>query len=295
MSPSFNSRLRLAFTRSLTMMASKRAVVAAFSVVLLLALARPAAAAEIIQIPHNRPDLNAFMYIGPMLPGDDLKLLKHLSGLPKKRFTTAYLYSGGGSLDVGLEIGRVFRDQKIRTVVQPIEGDESVLAGLAGILKDRNLNLPANTSLEDYLRSLKPGMCASACALAFLGGTDSVTGKPWRTKAASARLGFHSFRTSFDPGKIYTHESMSAAVQLAQRVAFDVISYMQDIDLSLRFVPVMFKVESADMNWISNREALLLGINVWDDQLPKDQGFIPSDRIDPAGGIINTRCPVEPQ
>ena len=40
--------------------------------------------------------------------------------------------------------------------------------------------------------------CASACALAFLGGRDGATGKPQRTKASNSGLGFHSFTREFD-------------------------------------------------------------------------------------------------
>ncbi|KAB2851057.1 MAG: hypothetical protein F9K44_02865 [Hyphomicrobiaceae bacterium] len=271
-----------------------RGPLVAAAAVLLAATVRPAGAAEIIEIPQNNANLNAFAYVGTVEPGDDLKLLRHLSGLTKRRFTTVYLYSEGGDLGTGLEIGRILRDQKIRAVVQPITAEGAEFAKIVAILKERGFSPPAGLAIEDYLILLKPGLCASACALAFLGGTDSITGRPWRTKAASARLGFHSFSRSFKPGT-YSADDMSRETQIAQRIAFNVISYMQDIDLSLRFVPIMFKVESASMNFISNREALLLGIHVWDDQLPKDSGFIPSDRVETAGGTVPPRCPTEPQ
>jgi hypothetical protein len=64
-----------------------------------------------------------------------------------------------GSLIEGLKLGYLFKDMRIKTVV---EGDR-----------------PNN-------------LCASACALAFLGGHDSQ-GRPWRSSTTSSLLGYHQF------------------------------------------------------------------------------------------------------
>ena len=270
MSASFSGRLVLGNLRPLTMIGSAGAA-AALSAMLLLASARPAAAVDIIPIADAGDDLNAFLLVGEIREGDDAKLLNHLASLAKKRFTTAYLVSGGGDLVTGMELGRIFRQRKIRTVVQPV------------------------TINVDGMAKPLPGICASACALAFLGGTDPITNQPWRTKAGTAKLGFHSFRSTY-ADKVYTPQDMSDAVENAQRTAFSVIEYMQDIDLSLRFVPVMFKAEAKDMNWVSNLDATdKLGIHVINEALPREKGFIPSNRIAPAGGQnIAQHCPVEP-
>jgi hypothetical protein len=46
------------------------------------------------------------------------------------------------------------------------------------------------------------------------------------------------------------------------------------------------------MNWISNREAHNLGIEIWNDELPKDSGYIPSNRVKPAGDqTLPQNCP----
>ena len=73
--------------------------------------------------------------------------------------TAIYLSSPGGSLIEGLKLGYLFKEMRIKTVV---EGDR-----------------PNN-------------LCASACALAFLGGHDSQA-RPWRSSTTSSLLGYHQF------------------------------------------------------------------------------------------------------
>ena len=41
-------------------------------------------------------------------------------------------------------------------------------------------------------------VCASACALAFLGGHDN-SGEPWRSSSSNSRLGFHAFASADAP------------------------------------------------------------------------------------------------
>ena len=90
-----------------------------------------------------------------------LLLASALSGLLAMSVMTnisrAYLASPGGNLYEGMKHGLLFRQHRIKTVV---EGGSD---------------------------------CASACALAFLGGTDSE-GRPWRSSSSNSRLGFHAFR-----------------------------------------------------------------------------------------------------
>jgi hypothetical protein len=76
----------------------------------------------------------------------------------------------GGNLREGMRLGRFFFQNKIETVVE------------------------------------SKTQCASACALAFLGGRDE-TGKPRRTKASTGGVGFHpspasSTRTKITPPTI---------------------------------------------------------------------------------------------
>jgi hypothetical protein len=151
--------------------------------------------------------------------------------MPARKRTAIYLDSPGGHLYEGLRLGRFFHESKIKTV---IEGNE--------------------------------GTCASACALAFLGGRDAVSSKSWRAKSSSSRLGFHSFSRSFDHNKAYSSKDMEAVLQRAQFVVLDIADYLRAIDTDLEFLRVMFRASSDEMNWITNDEALKIGVHVWDER-----------------------------
>lgn len=220
-------------------------IVAGLAAVLLLT--EGAAAVEVKKHSNDSKTLNAILLEGDIETGDDLKFAAYMSRLPNKKSTAVYLKSGGGNLFTGLELGRMFHDYKIKTVV---EGDN--------------------------------GLCASACALAFLGGIDKKTGKPWRTKSSTSMLGFHSVRQTFEESA-YTAQDMTSAVEGAQRIVFEVVEYFQYIGVDLKFVPIMFKAPSHEMNWISNADALKLGIHVWDETA---QGMITVDALQDATGTI---------
>ncbi len=101
------------------------------------------------------------MASGPFKSGDTKSLNDFLTSLPVKKNTAIYFDSPGGNLFEGMKLGRYFKKNKIKTVVQ---GGE---------------------------------MCASACALAFLGGTDKGNNR-WMSTTTTSKLGFHSFSNSAD-------------------------------------------------------------------------------------------------
>ena len=107
--------------------------------------------------PSNKSEtLNAILATGDIKQGDVAKLELFLGTLPPRRNTAIYLASPGGDLYEGIRLGLFFKHKDIKTVV---EGGHD---------------------------------CASACAIAFLGGTDSF-GHPWRSSSTNSRLGFHAF------------------------------------------------------------------------------------------------------
>src|SRR5262249_50051516 len=106
---------------------------------------------------NEKSTLTAILATGLIEPGDTERLDRFLSTAPRKNNTAIYLASVGGSLYEGMKLGLYFRQNRIKTVV---EGGHD---------------------------------CASACALAFLGGTDTK-GNPWRSSSTNSRLGFHAFR-----------------------------------------------------------------------------------------------------
>ena len=107
--------------------------------------------------------------------------------------------------------------------------------------------------------------CTSACTTAFLGGRDPETGKPWRAKGSTARLGFHSFKVDW-ADKDYTAQDMSMAVARTQRMTLQMADYMKDVDASLGFLRARLKAPATGMNYMSNEEALSLGLYVINDK-----------------------------
>ena len=87
------------------------------------------------------PAVTAILASGPIEDGDVERLERFIATAPIRATTAIYLASPGGSLYEGMRLGLLFKEHRIKTVV---EGDE---------------------------------VCASACALAFLGGHDNA-GKP---------------------------------------------------------------------------------------------------------------------
>jgi hypothetical protein len=170
---------------------------------------------------HNAdtPKLNAIAATGKIDPGDSQKLLRYLRTLPRKPNTAVYLSSPGGSLIEGLKLGYLFKEMRIKTVV---EGDR-----------------PNN-------------LCASACALAFLGGHD-LEGRPWRSSTTNSLLGYHQFYCG--DGARCTDEQAAVSV---------ILRYGKEVGAPLEIFIEMFDHPPQDMHWFSTNELCSLGIKVWD-------------------------------
>lgn len=160
------------------------------------------------------PTLNAVLATGPVVEGDVDRLSSFLSALPDKPHTAIYLASLGGDLYEGMRLGAFFRDQRIKSVV---EGGAD---------------------------------CASACAIAFLGGTDNQ-GKPWRSSSTNSRLGFHAF----------TGSTISA--DEVQKVVSDILWYGTYVDAPTELLIVNFATPSNEIYWVSDNDLCRLGIRLW--------------------------------
>src|SRR4051812_19796570 len=193
------------------------------------AFAQPAGAIEISKHASDSAEVNAIQLKGKIDDGDTFDLQVYISNLPKKATVVVYLNSPGGNLREGMRLGRFFFDNKIETTVE------------------------TKTA------------CASACALAFLGGRDGSTGKPHRTKAANSGLGFHSFSREFD-NKSYSADDLKVVVQQTQTQVFLVADYLKAIGADMDIVRLMLRAQANQMNFISNDEALALNIRVFDEK-----------------------------
>jgi hypothetical protein len=188
-------------------------------------LVQPAGAIEISKHAADSATVNAIQIKGKIDDGDTFDLQVHISKLPKKPVIVIYLNSPGGNLREGMRLGKFFFENKIETKT----------------------------------------MCASACALAFLGGRDGDTGKPHRTKASNGGLGFHSFTREFD-AKSYTADDLKTVVQMTQTQVFVVAEYLKTIGADMDILRLMLRAQANQMNYISNDEALALNIRVFDDK-----------------------------
>jgi Predicted periplasmic protein len=168
---------------------------------------------------NNSDRLNAVLASGTIRWDDVERLDNFLAGLPSKRNTAIYLNSPGGSLGGGIRLGKYFRQNRIKTVV---EGNET---------------------------------CASACALAFLGGTDRG-GNRWMSSTTTSRLGFHAYRNA--DGTRYED------IENVQQIVASILQYGQLVDAPMEIFVRNFQTPANQMYWFSTHELLDLGIKVWD-------------------------------
>lgn len=167
--------------------------------------------------PNTSSNLTAVMVKGPVLRGDTERLDAFLSRQPQRLRTAIYLAGPGGSLYEGMRLGRYFSRNRIQTV---IEGGQD---------------------------------CASACALAFLGGRDR-NGQVWRSSSDNSRLGFHAFTST---GQVPEGEDET------QRIVADVLSYSRDVEAPLELMIINFATPSNSIYWLSHLEICGLGIRLW--------------------------------
>ncbi len=209
---------------------ARSVLAAAVGGAMLAALAQPAYGLEFSKHSSNSADVNAILAKGKIDDGDTYELKLYIASLPKKPNTVVYLDSPGGVLIEGLRLGRFFYEAKIETVVA------------------------AKT------------MCASACALAFLGGRDNATGKSKRTKATNGRLGFHSFSREFDTDRKYSADDLKYVVQKTQTEVYGIAEYLRDIKADPDVLRIMLHARADEMNFVSNDDAVTLGILIFDEK-----------------------------
>jgi hypothetical protein len=195
-----------------------------------LLTAQAAVAAEIKQREGAPADTIDIELKGRIERGDLLTLQALISKLPPARTMTVHLDSTAGSLDEAIVLGRFFHQAKMRTMIDA------------------------------------KARCLISCALTFLGGRDAETGKPWRVKTSSGQLGFYSFRFTGPERPEYTDKDMTNAVVNTQKMVLRIADYIQDIRDDLTFLQLIFKRSDVKMNFLSNEEALKLGIYVLDER-----------------------------
>jgi hypothetical protein len=196
----------------------------------LLLSAGASSALEFTKHAADTETVNAIEAKGKIETGDAMTLQAYIAKLPDKKVTVVYLNSLGGSLEEGMALGRLFHRAKIRTAVVG-----------------------------------KGVICSSACTTAFLGGRDPETAEPWRAKGSTAMLGFHSFKIDW-ADKDYTAQDMSMAIAQTQKMTLAMAEYMSEVGASLEFLRARLKAPADSMNYMSNEEALSLGVYIVNDK-----------------------------
>lgn len=189
------------------------------TICILVSLTSSLSSLEFYTHENNSKTLNAIMAIGEIKHNDAEKLDRYLSKLPYKKNTAIYFDSPGGNLYDGMRLGEYFKKHRIKTVIQGYK------------------------------------ICASACALAFLGGTDR-NGNKWMSSTTTSKLGFHAFSNA--DGTKYANSDNT------QKAVADILTYGEYVGASMKIFIKQFSTPSNDIYWFSTQEELNFGIKVWD-------------------------------
>jgi hypothetical protein len=169
-------------------------------------------AANISVSPLNRPETARVTFEGDIVLSDDKQFQQKTSSISK---AIVVMHSNGGNLHAGIAIGKIIRLRNYTTLV------------------------PDNAH------------CASACAIAWLGGTK-------RYMAANARIGFHA---AFNRE---TGQETGVGNAL-------IGSYLSQIGLPDRAVIYVTQASPQSMTWLTMSEAQERGIEVSLFTPPRDQ------------------------
>jgi hypothetical protein len=192
-----------------------------------LIAAQPAQAADLRRIKIGVPDIEVFLYQGATVNGDALRLQTQLAKLAPNKRVAILLNSIGGAYEEGKALGRLFHNAKISTFVLG-----------------------------------NGGLCLSACAMAFLGGRDFVTGGPLRAIIQGGSLGFHQFRKILPPEQKFTKADLENAVGEVQRAVFDDLKYLKEINQDPRTYRRHISAPAESMLYIRDSGALENGFHV---------------------------------
>jgi hypothetical protein len=185
-------------------------------------------AAELHRIKIGVPNIEIFLYQGPVAAGDALRLQTELAKIAPNKRVAILMHSPGGLSSEGKALGRLFYNARISTFVLG-----------------------------------KGGSCVSACAMAFLGGRDSVTGEPLRVVIQGGSLGFHQFwYPQFLPEQKFKKADVEASVGLVQKEVFDDLKYLKEIKQDPRTYRRLISEPAESMMFIRDSAALENGFYV---------------------------------
>lgn len=157
-----------------------------------------------------------------------------LAALENRR-SRVILHSPGGDLLAGLELGLLFRKAGLSTQVGHT------------IKLDMEEDYPCRT-LETHVDD---GICASACAYAFLGGVARELSSPFHT-TPNSMLGFHQFRGGLDiEGLRRVGVDAAAARTMSETQSYVgyIASYLQELDMDPGIIELASSAGPEEMNY----------------------------------------------
>ncbi len=156
----------------------------------------------------NYHGVNLIYGYGRMYRSDINRLKAKYAQVPKGIQTILVLNSKGGELRAGIAIGKFLKRKRIGAAVK------------------------------------KYGVCASSCAIAFLGGR-SLTGAKLQIIPYGSKLGFHQFHYN---NSIYVNASQ------VQRDLSSLMNYTRYVNAPNALVTKMMQTNANRLYWISNRD-----------------------------------------
>ncbi|MGJ5222066.1 hypothetical protein ACQR1Q_34955 [Bradyrhizobium oligotrophicum] len=143
------------------------------------------------------------------------------------------LHSPGGNLAAGIALGELFRQKGVTTEV----GSSAALS----------------EALQKGLYDRSTGICASACAYAFLGGVERVLDE-------NGKLGFHRFyqenALAQPSAKLLTGQDLGTAQMLTAALML----YTVKMGVDAKLVALASSAGPDEMHWISQADAQLLRV-----------------------------------
>ena len=145
------------------------------------------------------------------------------------------LHSPGGNLSAGLELGRLFRKAGLTTHIGRTERTQE------------SYNSPCDT----WYDGVEPGICASSCAYAFLGGEVRFVESPYYPTNGGS-LGFHQFYSGGeDNSDLVTAEQAaqirSSTLSVAQAITGQILMYAVEMGIDPRVVAFASSTPSKDL------------------------------------------------
>jgi len=201
--------------------------------------------------------------IGKIEKGSSLAFEKFLDDNQVPAGSIVAFHSPGGSADDGMQIGRIIRKRRLQTLVAQVKPD---------------------------IGFSKPAICASSCALAFLGGTRRTVGK-------GSQYGVHNLNSA--------GVAVPSPLAMGQAAAAVVAQYVSDMGLSSDFLTLMVSFDSSkdEIYWIPAFLRRKLGVETtniqtrWSIENVFGHGFgysiigrIPSEAKDSPSGEVIISC-----